>query len=329
MMKKIIIANKKRFILFLVLIFVFSVILASAILYFNYQINVPLSTQEAEEVFTIEKGQGLKQVALNLEEEGLIRNDFWFMAYVFYKGRASNVIAGEYLLSPRLTIPQIGNKVTGGEVLSNEIEVVIPEGFTLRKIDARLAANGLTKEGDLMALSRKLEGYLFPDTYRFEKGSSLDEIIKKMTDNFDKKIDQELRNEISGQGKTLDEIIIMASLIEKEVPSYEDRQIVSGVFWQRIKDNYPLQSCATIAYILDVDKWKYSTEDTKVDSPYNTYKYKGLPPNPINNPGLSAIKAAIYPIETDYYFFLSKPDGETVFSKTLEEHNENKTKYLN
>jgi len=329
MMKKLIIANKKRFFLFFALIALFLFLPTSGVLYINYQINIPLANTELKKNFIIEKGEGLKQVAFNLEEKELIRNDFWFMAYVFCKGRTGNLMAGEYLLSPGLTIPQIAEKITGGDALSNEVEVVIPEGFTLKKIDARLATNDLIEQGELMALSRKLEGYLFPDTYRFKKESSLDEIIKKMTDNFDRKINQELKDEIARQGKTLEEIIIMASLIEKEVPDYEERRIVSGIFWQRIEDRYPLQSCATIAYILDIDKWRYSTEDTKVDSPYNTYKYKGLPPNPINNPGLSAIKAAIYPVKTDYYFFLSKPNGETVFSKTLEEHNENKAKYLN
>ncbi len=329
MMKKLIIANKKKFILFFVSIFLFTLLLVGGILYVNFQINVPLDSQENEKNFLIEKGEGLKEVALHLEEKEIIRDDLWFVIYVFSKGRAGNLMAGEYLLSPSLTIPEITQEITYGNALSTEVEVVIPEGFTLRKIDARLAANGLIEEGELMSLSRKLEGYLFPDTYRFEKDSSLDEIIGKMTDNFNKKVDSELRNGIEKQEKTLDEIIIMASLIEKEVPIYEDRQIVSGIFWNRIRDNYPLQSCATIAYILDIDKWKYSIEDTKVDSPYNTYKYKGLPPNPINNPGLSAIKAAIYPETTDYYFFLSAPDGTTIFSETLEEHNENKAKYLN
>ncbi len=328
-MKKLIIANKKKFIFFFISVFLFSFLLIGGILYVNLQINIPLSNQENQKNFLIEKGEGLKEVALHLEEKEIIKDDLWFVIYVFSKGRAGNLMAGEYLLSPSLTIPEITQKITYGNALSTEIEVVIPEGFTLRKIDARLAANGLIKEGNLMASSRKLEGYLFPDTYRFEKESTLNEIIDKMTDNFNKKVNQELRDEITRQGKTLDEIIIMASLIEKEVPIYEDRRIVSGIFWNRIRDNYPLQSCATIAYILDIDKWKYSTEDTKVDSPYNTYKYKGLPPNPINNPGLSAIKAAIYPTETDYYFFLSAPDGTTIFSKTNEEHNENKAKYLN
>ncbi|MBU4082674.1 endolytic transglycosylase MltG, partial [Patescibacteria group bacterium] len=136
------------------------------------------------------------------------------------------------------------------------------------------------------------------------------------------------RAEIKKQGKTVEEVVIMASILEKEVRTDRDRRIASGIFWRRLGNNYPLQSCATIAYILDEDKWRYSTEDTKVDSPYNSYQNVGLPKGPICNPGLSAIRAAINPQENDYNFFLSKPDGETVFSKTLEEHNTNKAKYL-
>jgi UPF0755 protein len=120
----------------------------------------------------------------------------------------------------------------------------------------------------------------------------------------------------------------MASILEKEVVSDEDRAIVSGIFWKRIELEIPLQADITIAYILGVDKWKYSSEDIKVKSPYNTYTNLGLPPTPIDNPGLSAINAALNPKQTDYLYFLSAPDGTTIYAKTLEEHNTNKVKYL-
>jgi len=325
--KKLMILNKERFILFFVSMSIFLALILGAVLYVNYQINVPLDSQGQEKIFVVEKGDGLKIVAANLEKENLIRQKFWFMTYVFYHGWAGQLKAGEFILNPSLTVPAIAREITG-KALSQEIEITIPEGFTLKKIDARLAAAGLIKEGELLADSRKLEGYLFPDTYRFDQNDSLDEIVKKMTDNFDQKMDKSLRDEITRQKKTLAEIIVMASIIEKEVSNYEDRRIVSGIFWQRLKDNYPFQSCATIAYALGVDKWRYSTDDTKIDSPYNTYQNAGLPPGPICNPGLESIKAAIYPQPTDYYFFLSTPDGKTIFSKTLEEHNLNKAKYL-
>jgi UPF0755 protein len=173
-----------------------------------------------------------------------------------------------------------------------------------------------------------LEGYLFPDTYLIEKKESLENIVKIILNNFDKKLNQNLRDEIKKQNKGIFEIITMASLIEKEVINYEDKQIVSGILWKRIKAGVPLQVDASVVYALNAKKEKISIEDTKINSPYNTYKYRGLPLGPICNPGLESIKAAIYPKETNYWYYLSKPSGETVFSKTLEEHNIAIYKYL-
>jgi len=326
--KKIKINSKKRFILvFSSLFLVFLILSLSSYYFIKYQINTPLSDQNIEQVFIIEKGDGLKVIAANLEKDGIIRNSTWFTAYVFYKGLAGNLQAGEYSLNSNLNIIQIADKIFKGDVISREIKVTIPEGFNLKQIDARLSEVGLIEIGELSVQS-DLEGYLFPDTYQFNKKMDLDEIINIMKENFNQKLDADLINEIQRQKKTIEEVIIMASLIEKEVPLYEDSRIVSGVFWNRLSDNYPLQSCATIAYALGKDKWIYSIEDTKIDSPYNTYKNIGLPPGPICNPGILAIKAAIYPQHTDYYFFLSKPSGETVFSRTFEEHQENIGKYL-
>ena len=326
--KKIRINNKKRFVVFLVsVLFIISVICVSSCYFVEYQISAPLNNQGTEQTFIIEKGDGLEKIANNLEKDGIIRNSVWFTAYVFYKGWAGHLQAGEYSLGSNLNIVQITDRIFKGDVISKEIKITIPEGFNLKQIDARLTEAGLIETGEL-SIQSHLEGYLFPDTYEFNKKMDLDEIINIIKENFNKKLDTDLINEIKKQKKTIEEIIIMASLIEKEVSVYDDRRIVSGIFWNRLKINYPLQSCATIAYVLNTDKWRYSIEDTKIDSPYNTYQNIGLPIGPINNPGMSAIKAAIYPQYTDYNFFLSKPSGETVFSRTLEEHNQNKVKYL-
>jgi len=151
----------------------------------------------------------------------------------------------------------------------------------------------------------------------------------KMLDNFNKKLTGDLKSEISKQGKGLYEIITMASIIEKEVKTFEDRQIVSGIFWKRIKNGIPLESCATIAYILNDDKWRYTIADTRMPSDYNTYMNYGLPPGPICNPGIDSIKAAVFPKDSSYGFFLTDPEtGNTIFSRNLQEHNINKAKYL-
>jgi len=321
------IINKKKFIFFWLSIFLVIACLGGGYFFIKYQIFTPLNSQSTEQSFIIEKGEGLREISINLEKTGLIRNKTYFKYYVLCRGWAARLRAGEYLLSPSLNITQIAETIVKGEAASQEITITIPEGFTLKQIDARLTKAGLIEAGELLKQSQ-LEGYLFPDTYRFNQEAALDEIISKMRDNFDRKLDEDLRNEIARQGKTLKEIIIMASLLEREVATKEDRQIVSGIFWQRLKDNYPLQSCATIAYVLGIDKWRYSVTDTKVESSYNTYQNIGLPLGPICHPGLSSIESAVYSEPSDYYFFLSKPDGETVFSKTLEEHNQNKAKYL-
>ncbi len=180
-----------------------------------------------------------------------------------------------------------------------------------------------------------LQGYLYPDTYRIFTDSSPKDLIIRMLENFDRKLSEEMRQEITKQGKTIYEILTMAALIEKEAPinyissdNYHAKMI-SGIFWQRIRNNQALQSCATLAYILGVNKEIYTTADTRVESPYNTYLYRGLPPGPITNPGILAIEAAIYPINNDYNFFLT-PTGtrDIIYSKTHDEHVLNKAKYL-
>ncbi len=325
-----IIINKTRFILFLLSVIMLLVIFLTGISYFyiKNQFSEPLSSgNNYNQIFVVKEGEGLKKIAANLEKDNLIKNDIWFMSYILLKGWGAQLKAGEYLINPGLNVKEIANKIIQGETNSVDIKITIPEGFNLKKIDARLAKYGLIEEGEL-ANKEELEGYLFPDTYNFEKGESLEKIISKMKENFADQLDSKIKADIEDQGKDIEEIIIMASIIEKEVNNDQDRKIVSGIFWRRLADNYPLESCATIAYALEIDKWRYSQEDTEIDSAYNTYRNIGLPPTPICNPGLSSIKAAVYPQESDYYFFLSGVNGETVFSKTLEEHNQNKAKYL-
>ena len=174
-----------------------------------------------------------------------------------------------------------------------------------------------------------LEGYLFADTYRFRPSSSPKEVIIKLLDNFDQQLNTKMRQDIEQQGRTIYQIITMASLLEKEVKTEQDMKIVADIFWRRIKNGQRLESCATLAYILGQNKPQYSFEDTRINSPYNTYINSGLPPGPIGSPSLKAIKAAIYPTPNNYNFFLSRPDnGETIFSRNFEEHKINKAKFL-
>jgi len=312
---------KKRF--FIILIILIVLIL--------WQICLPKNPFSEKEVFfRVEKGQGSKEIALNLENQGLIWWTPLFRVYTLLTGVSRDLQAGIYQFSPSMNFFTLVQKLTSGDIAKEEITII--EGWNLKDIAWYFENKGMFQAEELFELNDVswqggLEGYLFPDTYLVRYGASLAEIVEQMQVNFDKKT-AGLIKEIISQDKTLAEIITMASLIEKEVRTKEDKEIVSGIFWKRIKWGKPLESCATIAYVKGMPQWIYSFEDTRIESPYNTYLNYGLPVGPICNPGLESIKAALYPQESDYWYWLSTPEGETIFSKTLEEHNIAKVKYL-
>jgi len=312
-------------------------------LFFIWQgIYLPRTLGSQEEVvFSIQKGDKGKEIAFNLEKEGLIKWSFLFRLYTTLTGDSKKLQAGEYLLSPSMTIPEIAQKIVSGETL--QIKITIPEGFTIKQIENELSlklqrpvlcqflAKEFKNEFDFLKDvpdEANLEGFLFPDTYYFSIGVRDKEICKKFLKNFDQKLKPELKEEISWQGKTIFEIMTMASMIEKEVKTLEDKKLVSGILWERLEQGMSLQVDATISYITGKRTVKILLEDLQIDSPYNTYKYKGLPLGPISNPGLDSIVAAIYPEESEFWYYLSMPEGETIFSKTLTEHNIAKAKYL-
>ena len=298
------------------------------------------SLSQEQRLFDIEKGQGSREISLNLEKDGLIKLAPLFRFYVTTKGISGKLQAGSYLLSSSMNIPQMVDKFINGEV--EKIKLVVPEGFNIKDIEKTLSyfernSSGISNlkakdfKGEFSFLGSvpdqaSLEGFLFPDTYTFSYQASDKEIVQKMLDNFNRKISPDLREEIGRQKKTVFQVITMASLIEKEVKTKEDKEIVSGILWKRLKNKIPLQVDATINYLTEKDK--VSIEETKIDSPYNTYIYLGLPIGPISNPGLESIEAAVYPRNSLYWYYLSSPDGKTIFSKTLEEHNIAKYKYL-
>lgn len=255
---------------------------------------------EKEILFQIKKGEGSRDIALNLEREGLICWGPLLRIYVFITNKANKLQAGSYFLSPSMNIPEIAGKLSRGETAKTK--VVIPEGFTSEQIFQKLIG---VSEIDLMRL-KDFEGYLFPDTYLIPYGAGEEEIIKMMVDNFNKKVTADLQEEMGRQKKEVKEIVIMASLLEKEVKTKEEKELASDVLWKRLKIGMALQ----------------------VDSAMETYQRRGLPENPICNPGLESIQAAIYPKTSPYWYYLSTSDGKTIFSKTLEEHNIAKAKYL-
>jgi len=307
---------RKIWIKFLKGIFIFSVLSFLAIFLFFWGIFLPKGKVFEQKIFSVKKGQGLFEIGENLEKEGLIKNKIFFDLYVILIGKQRNLQAGKYYLSPSMNVPEIAKKIISGDIA--KMKVTIPEGFTVKEIEEKL---GVKLEGE------NLEGYLFPDTYYFPIDVSGEEVVKVMKENFERKI-LPYKEEIEKSGKTLHQILTMASLLEKEVKTKEEKEIVSGILWKRLKAKIPLQVDATITYITGKKTTKISFEDLQIDSPYNTYKYQGLPPGPICNPGLESILAALYPKESDYWYYLSTPEGKTLFFKTLKEHNLAKAKYL-
>jgi UPF0755 protein len=299
----------------------------------------PKEKEGKEQLVVIERGMGVGEIAQTLEKKGLIWHRFLFELYVFLTGKAGQLQAGSYFLSSSLNLPQLVKKLTQGEVA--EIKITIPEGLKLKEIEKLLNAK-LHQPIDLASLKLKdfqedfaflkkapseatLEGFLFPDTYYF-KIEPVKKIAQKFLKNFEHKAIKKMGPEISE--KDFYSLLIMASLLEKEVKTLEDKKLVAGILWKRLKNQIPLQVDATITYITGKKTVKITLAETQIDHPYNTYKYLGLPPGPICNPGLESIIAAKYPKSSPHWYYLSTPEGRTIFSKTLSEHNLAKARYL-
>ncbi len=296
---------------------------------------------------SIENGDNALVVGQKLARGGVISGKYYFAFYLWSTHRLHSIVAGVYEFPKGMQIPEAARIITGGEVVSMRIKITFPEGWTVKDMAQRLSANGLPG-ADFLALAKEpslamkeehpflkelptgatLEGYLFPDTYYFAKEVTADEIVKKMLDNFSVKVLTTIKSDFDGQKKSLFEIVTMGSVVEGEVRDDSDRKIVAGLFWNRIENQMPLQSDATLEYALGTNKIQHSIAETKIDSPYNTYQRKGLPPGPVSNPGLASISAALNSQKTDYVYFLTDPKtGKTIFAKTFQEHVANKAKY--
>lgn len=326
----------------------FSIIIFIPIFVFFFIFYLTGRQAKSSSFFEIKSGQSFSQIGKNLVDKGFLNSRYPFYIYVLIKEKSNSLKSGFYLFFPTDNFLNIADKIIKGDTY--KIKITFPEGFTLKDVEKRLNESGsplkISLEGIFVRDFKQefdflkdapddatLEGYLFPDTYYFNLDMAEQEIAEVFLKNFDKKF-APYQKEFSGAGLTSEnnkkifDVITMASIIEKEVKTLEDKKLVSGIFWKRVKLGIPLQSCATIAYILNVDKWIYSFEDTRISSFYNTYLHAGLPAGPVSNPGIESITASLYPEESDYLYYLSTPEGKTVFSRTLEEHNIAKAKYL-
>lgn len=289
--------------------------------------NAPRNFPERA-LITIENGETLSEVADTLSNEHIIESKFIFKSWVAIIGGARQVQAGDYFFdSPEgpLTVAQ---RVSGGDYRLSTVRVVIPEGTTLKDM-ATIFSKALNRFDidEFLKITEGKEGYLFPDTYFFLPNVSAKQIADTMEQEFNDRI-MTISSDITSFGKPLSEIITMASILEEEARQYDTQRIISGILWKRIEIGMPLQVDAVFPYIIGKNTFEITSEDLNIDSPYNTYKYPGLPPGPITNPGIDAIRAAVKPIKTDYLFYLSDSDGEMHYAKDFETHKANKIRYL-
>jgi UPF0755 protein len=296
---------------------------------------------------TIEKNAGFFQV-MDILSQNSISRSAPLKLYLLSTGRAGKIQTGTYVFKGELSSIQVAHQLIRGP---EDITVTIPEGYTVFDIDKRLSQAGLITSGELIAMAKhpelfdfeflrsdeisSLEGFLFPDTYRFSQFMEVKDMVWKMLANFEKKAIRAMGSKISENPAALYPTLKVASLIEKEVPRKLDRALVSDILWKRLEIGMPLQVDASVVYALRLQNpdWQpqdhaLSLSDLKIKSLYNTYKYKDLPPTPVSNPGLESIEAALYPERSQYFYYLSTKDGLTIFSETLEQHNAAKSKYL-
>lgn len=329
------------------ILLIFVIICAFLLSAFYFYIQSTAKSQanlKCQGIFEIKQGDSLDNILENLEKECGLTKKSEFKIYLILTKNNSKLKAGQFDLKKEATYVEIAEILVGGKVKTNSI--TIPEGYTLSQISELLESKNIASKNEFeskarissfnyeflenVSKSETLEGYLFPDTYTLNSNVSELEIINKMLSNFDKKLTSDLRLEIKKQNKSIREIVIVASLLEKEVKTKEDRQVVAGIIYKRINEGQPLQLDSTVNYITGKNLAQPTILDTKTNSPYNTYLNKGLPPGPISNPGFDSLYAAVYPINSEYYYYLNRQDtGETIFSKNYDEHLKNKQKYLN
>jgi UPF0755 protein len=327
--------SHKRIILIFLAIFSLAVVIV-ALRIGLFLIN-PAEKGGADQVIVVEEGLSLLEVADELERKKIITNRSLFMMWARVKGYSTKIKAGEYQLNPRMAPIRVLEILTTGTIITHA--VTIPEGFTNEQIAELLSRKGLVNKQRFLSLTDdpevlkkhgisgpSLEGYLYPDTYQFGRGLSAESIIDVMVRRF-WDVAKPFAKRAEESGMKMKEVVIIASIVEKETGLGEERPIIASVFLNRIKKRMRLASDPTVIYGIKNFDGNLTRKDLATRTPYNTYVIRGLPPGPIANPGQEAIKAVLYPAKTNYLYFVSKNDGSHHFSKTLKEHNKAVIKY--
>ncbi len=280
-------------------------------------------------VFVVEKGETLSGAASTLHSEGFIRSPLLFKLLLTAFDGTRGLVAGDYYFVEKQGVVGTAWRLARGHYNLDSIRITIPEGFSSAEIAQRMSER--FSEFDVEEFTRiasKYEGYLFPDTYLFLPNVHAEEVVKAMTDNYQRRI-VTLEAEIRAFGKPIEDVITMASIIEEEARTEESRRMIAGILWKRLSIDMPLQVDAAFAFVNGKKASADLTlEDLKIESPYNTYVNRGLPPGPISNPGLDSIRATVTPIESKYFYYLTDNDGFMRYGETHDEHVANKNRYL-
>ncbi len=305
------------------------------------RIHSPYRGFEGEQFVTVLPGTGASKILTDLEASGVLSDARLARAFLVYRLGDPSLKAGEYRFDEALTTPQVLEKLIAGRVVTYSVTVI--EGLTLDEIAQVIADAGFAdgeslglemRRSDLIAdldpTATDLEGYLYPDTYHFARGISAEEIVATMLRNFRKRFTAEVEHLVASSGKTVREIVTLASIVEKEARMDDERSQIAGVYANRLRIGMALYADPTVIYAIKrLGRWDGNLRrpDLKLDSPYNTYVYPGLPPGPICSPGIASMVAAAAPAQTPHLYFVSRNDGTHVFAETLRDHNRNVTRW--
>lgn len=281
-------------------------------------------------LFSITRGEGVRTISANLAQNRLIRSPTGFFLLVKLLGFETQLQAGDFRLNRGMDAHAIANELTHGIA---DAWVTTLEGWRVEEIATKLAKDLDIPEGEFLKVAR--EGYMFPDTYLVPRDATVGAVAELFLLTFDQRMDEKIRTDAKKTGLSFDEVVTLASIVEREGRTEEDRPVIAGILLKRLKADWPLQADATLQYALGYQArektwWKkvLFEEDKKTISPYNTYLNAGLPPGPIANPSLASVKAVINPQETNYWYYLHDPEGLVHYGRTLEEHNSNIARYL-
>lgn len=316
---------------------IFVIIILSALFFFTGTFfylktnSKPVSTDKKTTMLVVNTGDSLVRISQKLKSSSLIRNQLSFLFYAHNLGLNKKIQSGTFRLSPSLSTKDIITKLSKGGVSDYWLKII--GGTRLEEIALLFPSNAPFTQKDFITQSRLKEGYLFPDSYLIPQYFTIDQILEVIQKNFNQKF-TEAKDGATNQKLTDQEILIFASIIEREARTLKSKQEIAGVLLNRLQIGMPLQSDATVQYARDsktnpINYWEHlNSSDLSIISPFNTYKNKGLPPGPICNPGYNSLYAAFHPVESDYLYYITGSDNQMHYAKTLDDHNSNIAKYL-